>query len=288
MSQSLLYHAFGVRDGYEYVKTEYGEGRVEFHLVVKEQKLVCPKCGAGPAMRRGKRWRRLRTVPTLAQGSGAGDRSAAMPVPGVRARLRGFPLFVPAYAHYTHGLAEFACELSRFMTLSEVAALAHLGWDTVKEIVKADLGRRSAQIPLRGVRRLAIDEIHLGKKAKFLTLVIDLDTGRILWVAKGRGKEALVKFWRRLRLAKARIEGSPVHLPPLFPSASSAGACERERRLLERGARTPARGRHRLRPLSPRQTGERKDRRPAPRSPARGRNARLPDPQRFPLYFRSE
>ena len=53
------------------------------------------------------------------------------------------------------------------MTLSEVAALAHLGWDTVKEIVKADLGRRYAHIPLREVRRLAIDEIHLGKKMKF-------------------------------------------------------------------------------------------------------------------------
>ncbi len=63
MSQSLLYHAFGVREGYEYVKTEYRQGRVEFHLALKEQRLVCPQCGDGPAMRRGKRWRRIRTVP---------------------------------------------------------------------------------------------------------------------------------------------------------------------------------------------------------------------------------
>lgn len=63
MSQSLLYHAFGVREGYEYVKTQYPQGGVEFYLEVKEEKLVCPECGAGPAMRRGKRWRRLRTVP---------------------------------------------------------------------------------------------------------------------------------------------------------------------------------------------------------------------------------
>ena len=34
MSQSLLYHAFGVREGYEYRKTEYVEVRVEFHLRV--------------------------------------------------------------------------------------------------------------------------------------------------------------------------------------------------------------------------------------------------------------
>ena len=124
----------------------------------------------------------------------------------VRARLRGRPLFARAYAHYTHGLADFVCELSRFMPLSNVARLAHLGWDTVKEIVKSDLARRYASIPLKGLRRLAIDELYLGKKFKFITLVIDLDTGRIVWVGRGRGKAALVKFWRRRRLAKARIE----------------------------------------------------------------------------------
>lgn len=105
------------------------------------------------------------------------------------------------------------------MTLSEVAALAHLGWDTVKEIVKADLKRRYASIPLRGVKRLAIDEIHLGRKAKFLTLVIDLDTGRILWVAKGRGKDALRKFWRRLRLSKARVEAVACDMSAAYWSA---------------------------------------------------------------------
>ena len=63
MSQSLLYHAFGVREGYEYQKTEYVEGRVEFHLRCKQERLKWPQCGHGPVRRRGSRWRRLRTVP---------------------------------------------------------------------------------------------------------------------------------------------------------------------------------------------------------------------------------
>jgi transposase len=108
--------------------------------------------------------------------------------------------------HYTHGLADFVCQLSRFMPLADVARLAHLGWDTVKAIVKSDLARRYASIPLKGLRRLAIDELYLGKAMRFITLVIDLDTGRIVWVSRGRGKDALKKFWRRLRLSKARIE----------------------------------------------------------------------------------
>src|SRR5260370_85114 len=63
MSQSLLYHAFGVREGYDYQKTEYVEGRVEFHVSVREEFLKCPDCGEGPATRRGRRFRRIRTVP---------------------------------------------------------------------------------------------------------------------------------------------------------------------------------------------------------------------------------
>ena len=35
MSQSLLYHAFGVREGYEYVRTDYQAGAVQFHLAVQ-------------------------------------------------------------------------------------------------------------------------------------------------------------------------------------------------------------------------------------------------------------
>lgn len=86
------------------------------------------------------------------------------------------------------------------MSLKDVARFTHLGWDTVKGIVKADLGRRFANVPLCGVSRIGVDENYLGKKAKYVTLVVDLDTGRVLWVGKGRGKEALEGFWERLRI----------------------------------------------------------------------------------------
>jgi transposase len=103
-------------------------------------------------------------------------------------------------------MAHFVCELSRWMTISDVAAVSGLGWDCVKEIVKSDLGKRYGQIPLRGVRYLAVDEFYTGRKEKFITVVMDLETGRILWVAKGRGAEALAKFLARLRRSRARIE----------------------------------------------------------------------------------
>lgn len=63
MSQSLLHHAFGVREGYEYVRTDYQQGAVRFHLAVKADQLVCPECRSANVIRKGRRERVLQTVP---------------------------------------------------------------------------------------------------------------------------------------------------------------------------------------------------------------------------------
>jgi transposase len=137
----------------------------------------------------------------------------------MREDVRRHPPFALAYASYTHRLAQFVCALSRWMTLQEVATVTHLGWDTVKHIVKSDLAKRYDHISLQGVRYLAVDEIHLGPKGKFLTIVLDLESGRILHVAKGRGGAALQKFFRRLRLARVKIQAVACDMSAAYWSA---------------------------------------------------------------------
>ena len=63
MSQSLLFHAFGVREGYEYWRTEYRDGCVRFMLLAKAEQLVCPRCQSREVSRKGRRFRELQTVP---------------------------------------------------------------------------------------------------------------------------------------------------------------------------------------------------------------------------------
>ena len=55
------------------------------------------------------------------------------------------------------------------MTLSDTAELTLLGWDTVKDIVKGNLAREYSRPALKGVRYLAIDEIHLGRVKRAFT-----------------------------------------------------------------------------------------------------------------------
>lgn len=105
------------------------------------------------------------------------------------------------------------------MSLQDVGRLAGLGWDTVKRIFCRDMEREVAAINLSRVELLAIDEVYLGRLHKFITLVIDWESGRVLHVAKGRGENALVPFFRKLRRAKARIKAVATDLSAAYAAA---------------------------------------------------------------------
>jgi len=62
MSTSLLYHAFGLRDQ-EYLKTEYRDGEIIFHVKTKESKLQCSNCGSTRVRKKGIKSRDFRTHP---------------------------------------------------------------------------------------------------------------------------------------------------------------------------------------------------------------------------------
>jgi transposase len=51
-----------------------------------------------------------------------------------------------------------------------------------------------------------VDEIHLGKKQKFLTVVCNLETGEPLWFGRERKKETLDEFFQR-ELSKRQCRG---------------------------------------------------------------------------------
>jgi transposase len=103
-------------------------------------------------------------------------------------------------------LARLIVDASHFMTLLDVAGWFDLSWGTVKAVVKARLEKDYKRIGYRKVKRIGIDELYLGKTHKFITLVSDLDSGRIIWVGIGRGGDALREFWRRFKASGARLQ----------------------------------------------------------------------------------
>ena len=93
------------------------------------------------------------------------------------------------YMRVTRRMANYIIELCKLMSIREVAEHLGLDWKTVKEIHKRYLKERFDQEQIGNPKLLAIDEISLKKRHHYLTVIIDWETGRVLWV--GKGKEVL-------------------------------------------------------------------------------------------------
>ena len=84
------------------------------------------------------------------------------------------------------------------LTVSDVARHLGLNWKTVKDIDKYYLERHYGQPNLNGLRILAVDEISIRKGHRFLTVVLDYLTGRVVFVGKDRKAKTLERFFNRL------------------------------------------------------------------------------------------
>lgn len=76
----------------------------------------------------------------------------------------------------------------------------------VRGIDKSYLQKTFGKPGLRDLEVIAIDEIYVGKKNKFFTIVIDWQSGAIVFAGEGKGQNALKPFWKRLRGSKAKIK----------------------------------------------------------------------------------
>jgi transposase len=105
------------------------------------------------------------------------------------------------------------------MTIQDVARHLGISWDVVKEIQKRDLTRRFSRPRLRNVRRIAIDEISVLKGHRYLTVVLDMETGAVIFVGDGKGGDALDPFWEKLKRSSAKVEAVAMDMSPAYISA---------------------------------------------------------------------
>jgi transposase len=98
----------------------------------------------------------------------------------------------------TRRLATYILDLCQYMTITEVAQHLGLDWKMVKEIHKEHLKEKFAHEDIGHPRLLAVDEISLKKRHHYLTLVINWEVGRVLWVGEGRKYETLKEFFDSL------------------------------------------------------------------------------------------
>jgi transposase len=114
-----------------------------------------------------------------------------------RISIEELGLFHP-YLRVTRRLATYIHQLCKVMTVTEVARHLQLDWKTVKEIDKHYLEVHYGNPSYDGLRILAVDEISLRKGHKYLTVILDYETGRVIHVGKDRKAKTLTRFFNQL------------------------------------------------------------------------------------------
>ncbi|MGH3810830.1 MAG: ISL3 family transposase [Pseudonocardiaceae bacterium] len=88
--------------------------------------------------------------------------------------------------------------------LSVVAVGLRVAWRSVSDIVARVVAARSqASDRLAGLRRIGIDEISYRKGQRYLLVVTDHDTGRLVWAGKDRNQQTLGRFFDDLGAGRA-------------------------------------------------------------------------------------
>jgi transposase len=137
--------------------------------------------------------------------------------PRVECRRHGVVVARTAWARhgsrFTRAFEQQVAWLATHCSKSAICELMRISWPTVGRIIErvvADERRRQGD-PLEGLTRIGIDELSFRKGQRYITVVVDHDTGRLVWAAEGRDKQTVLAFFDQLgeeRAARIRLVSS--------------------------------------------------------------------------------
>lgn len=123
---------------------------------------------------------------------------------GIRAEAHDF---LAPYRRATKRFERAVGDLCQRLPVQHVAEHFGLPWNTVKEIDKRRLQEEVGTPSYDDLRLLAVDEIAVHKGHRYMTSVLNVETGAIVWMGDGREKATLHRFFAELTpKQRGRIE----------------------------------------------------------------------------------
>ena len=153
---------------------------------------VCRRRSPGFDLGEGRRrWRALDLGTTMA--------FIEADAPRVTCRRHGIVVCAVPWARhksrFTRAFEDQTAWLAVHCSKTAVAQLMRVAWRTVGAIVErvAEEAQRDVDL-LGGLKRLGIDEISHRRGQRYLTVVVDHDSGRLVWAAAGRDRRTVEAF----------------------------------------------------------------------------------------------
>jgi transposase len=192
--------------GYRPLSSSDRAGVLSLNMLPPESALRCPECKSTDVIRRGTVGRKVYAPPI-----GLRTTLISIRTPRVECRICDsvrnieLPKVVPLKNH-TKSFARLAVDLRKMMTVADVSMYLGVSESMIRGIDKTYLNRKFSKPKLGHLKNLAIDEISVRKGHKYLTIVMDLVSGAVVFVGDGKGKKSLKPFWKRLRGSRAKIQ----------------------------------------------------------------------------------
>lgn len=187
------------------VELELGQGEVRVHVVHDGSRLCCPTCEK-PARGYDTRKRRWRHLPTCQYRT-----ILIADVPRVECAECGVKQIDVPWSEpgsgFTALFEALVIDWLKQASISGVADLLGLTWDQVDGIMQRAVKRGLARRKDEAAPRTGVDETSFQRRHEYVTVVSDLDTSEVLYVADDRGAASLDGYFKALPAEElARIE----------------------------------------------------------------------------------
>jgi transposase len=199
--------------------------RVEIALEPTGTPLVCPDCGkTAPGYDKGEQrsWRHLDTMQFETRITACvprckcpdcGVKTVAVPWAGKHSR---FTLMFEAFAIEVM----LACG-----NIKAASGLLNLDWNSADTIMKRAVDRGLVRRETDEVTRVGIDEKSFGKGQDYVSLMTDIDGGRVLEVVPGRDRESADTLWNTLpESQREQLEAIAMDMWRAFESSAKNNA----------------------------------------------------------------
>lgn len=210
MSAKTFYRALGLK-GYDVVDCYETADEISVIVELPREKWRCSECHSARAHLHEWVFRRWRNVPVGLKPTWVGMSVPRVACQDCGARRRIRVKFAQGLTQHSRAFEKYAASLLRYMTPHDLARREGIAWQTAAAIDKRRL-EAVPKVSLRHVKRIAIDEIYAGKLHKFMTLVLDLDSGAVVFVGPGRGAQALDSFFKKLRKSRGELQAVSIDM----------------------------------------------------------------------------
>ncbi|MFL6225575.1 MAG: ISL3 family transposase [Actinomycetes bacterium] len=206
--------------------------RITVTVALRRRRLVCADCSYSTPARYDtrtvdSRWRHL-DLGCWRLVVKARLRRLACPEHGVRTEQVPF---ARSESGFTRDVEDLVAWLATRMDKTAVTRLTQIAWQTVGAICQRVVADELDAGRLDELFEIGVDEVSWRKGHRYLTLVTDHRTGRVVWGAKGKDTATLDQFFAELgadrsaQLAAVSTDMGPAYLKSVAGKAPNAIVC---------------------------------------------------------------